>query len=111
MTISRRNFFTGMLAALTIIGLGRSANAQEKQPTPLIRGHAHNDYEHTRPLYDALEHGFTSVEVDVYLVNNQLLVAHDPTQLQPDRTLQSLYLDRYANELNKIKGVFIPKVI
>lgn len=104
MTISRRNFFTGMLTALTIIGLGRSANAQEKQPTPLIRGHAHNDYEHTRALYDALEHGFTSVEVDVYLVNNQLLVAHDPTQLQPERTLQSLYLDPLRERVKQNKG-------
>lgn len=104
MTISRRNFFTGTLTALTIIGLGQSANAQEKQPTPLIRGHAHNDYEHTRPLYDALEHGFTSVEVDVYLVNNQLLVAHDPTQLKPDKTLQSLYLDPLRQRVKQNKG-------
>jgi glycerophosphoryl diester phosphodiesterase len=60
---------------------------------PLERAHAHNDYEHDRPLLDALEHGFTSVEADVYLVDGQLLVAHDPEDLDPTRTLQSLYLD------------------
>jgi glycerophosphoryl diester phosphodiesterase len=60
---------------------------------PLERAHAHNDYEHERPLLDALSHGFTSVEADVYLVDGQLLVAHDPEDLDPERTLQSLYLD------------------
>jgi hypothetical protein len=60
---------------------------------PLERAHAHNDYEHERPLLDALSHGFTSVEADVYLVDGGLLVAHDPEDLDPERTLQSLYLD------------------
>ena len=60
---------------------------------PLERAHAHNDYEHTRPLYDALDHGFTSVEADVWLVDGELLVAHDRDSVQPGRTLESLYLD------------------
>src|SRR5262249_1980163 len=34
-------------------------------PTPLIHAHAHNDYEHTRPLFDALDQGFCSVEADI----------------------------------------------
>ena len=59
----------------------------------LERAHAHNDYEHDRPLYDALDHGFKSVEADIYLVGDQLLIGHDPTDLTPERTLQSLYLD------------------
>jgi hypothetical protein len=60
---------------------------------PLARAHAHNDYEHERPLADALSHGFTSVEADIYLVDGELLVAHDPEDVVPGRTLQSLYLD------------------
>ncbi len=47
-----------------------------QEPTPLARAHAHNDYRHHRPLLDALAHGFTSVEADVFLVDDQLLVAH-----------------------------------
>ncbi|NAZ82107.1 hypothetical protein GTR02_09785 [Kineococcus sp. R8] len=61
--------------------------------TPLPQAHAHNDYEHDRPLFDALDQGFTSVEADVYLVDGELLVAHDPEDLDPARTLQALYLD------------------
>ncbi len=61
--------------------------------TPLPNAHAHNDYEHDRPLLDALDHGFCSVEADVHLVDGQLLVAHDADKVDPDRTLQKLYLD------------------
>ena len=60
--------------------------------TPHPQAHAHNDYEHERPLYDALEHGFTSVEADVWLVDGELLVAHDAVDLDPTRTLEGLYL-------------------
>ena len=67
--------------------------AATAQPRPLPNAHAHNDYEHPRPLFDALDHGFTSVEADVYLVEGALLIAHDREDVQPGRTLQALYLD------------------
>jgi len=60
---------------------------------PAACGHAHNDYEHDRPLLDALEHGFCSVEVDIWLQPAGLLVAHDLADVEPTRTLRSLYLD------------------
>ncbi len=60
---------------------------------PLIRAHAHNDYEHARPLLDALDQGFCSVEADIYLVHGSLLVAHDRADVKPARTLERLYLD------------------
>ena len=61
--------------------------------TPLLRAHAHNDYEHNRPLLDALDQGFCSVEADVWLVEGQLLVAHELKAVRNERTLQKLYLD------------------
>lgn len=70
-----------------------SLNAEEKTQTPLFQAHAHNDYEHARPLHDALEHGFWSVEADIYLVDGELLVAHDRPDVTPERTLRKLYLD------------------
>jgi hypothetical protein len=60
---------------------------------PQDQAHAHNDYEHDRPLFDALEHGFTSVEADVWLVDGELLVAHDREDVKAGVTLESLYLD------------------
>lgn len=55
--------------------------------------YAHNDYWHKRPLFDALDNGFTYVEADVYLRKGQLVVAHMLPVLQPSRTLDKLYLD------------------
>ncbi|MER6349874.1 phosphatidylinositol-specific phospholipase C/glycerophosphodiester phosphodiesterase family protein [Streptomyces sp. NPDC001595] len=72
------------------------AGEQRHRPRPLWRAHAHNDYEHPRPLLDALDHRFGSVEADVFLVGDQLLVAHDPQDLDPARTLEALYLDPLA---------------
>ncbi|HEX6682011.1 MAG TPA: endonuclease/exonuclease/phosphatase family protein [Candidatus Limnocylindrales bacterium] len=71
---------------------------------PLPQAHAHNDYLHERPLLDALDHGFTSVEADIFLVGGELLVGHDPQDLRPGRTLQSLYLDPLAARVRANHG-------
>ena len=63
------------------------------EPIPLTQAHAHNDYEHARPLLDALDRGFCSIEADVYLVEGELLVAHNLKDVKPGRTLTALYLD------------------
>jgi hypothetical protein len=67
--------------------------AHAADPKPLLRAHAHNDYEHPRPLLDALDQGFCSVEADIHLVQGALLVAHDPEHVRPERTLENLYLE------------------
>jgi hypothetical protein len=87
---------TGWLAEIAIV-CGGVAFAFGDQPaasiTPLRHTHAHNDYEHTRPLFDALDQGFTSVEADIYLTGDQLLIGHTSSSLKPERTLEKLYLD------------------
>ncbi|HZL36449.1 MAG TPA: phosphatidylinositol-specific phospholipase C/glycerophosphodiester phosphodiesterase family protein [Tepidisphaeraceae bacterium] len=77
-------------------------------PTPLLHAHAHNDYEHKRPLFDAVDNGFTSVEADVYLVNGKLLVAHMPWEVKTDRTLESLYLDPLKKRIDGNGGRVYP---
>jgi hypothetical protein len=70
---------------------------QEKAPVvPLPLAHAHNDYLHARPLLDALDRGFCSVEADIFLVDGKLLVAHERLRTSPERTLEALYLDPLA---------------
>ena len=71
---------------------------------PLAPAHAHNDYEHLRPLTDALDRGFTSVEADVWLVGGELRVAHDLEQTVPGRTLDSLYLAPLAERVRGNHG-------
>lgn len=78
------------------------------EPVPLIHGHSHNDYEHKRPLLDALDRGFCSVEADVHLVDGGLLVAHSRSQVKPERTLQALYLDPLRERVKKNGGHVYP---
>ena len=81
-----------LLCALGVPGAGGGLLAQDAPPPVIVRGHAHNDYQHPRPLLDALEHGFNSVEVDIHLVGDELLVAHDLEEVDTARTLERLYL-------------------
>jgi len=55
--------------------------------------HAHNDYMHEHPLFDALENGFRSIEADVFTLGDSLYVAHDRKDIKPGRTLRALYLE------------------
>ncbi len=75
---------------------------------PLVHAHAHNDYEHRRPLFDALDHGFCSVEADVFLVDGKLLVGHTPSALKPERTLETLYLDPLRERARTYGGQIYP---
>lgn len=85
------NVLRFVLILVSLVGSVRGAEPPVVKPLP--RAHAHNDYAHRRPLLDALDHGFCSVEADVFLVGEKLLVAHDAVDLRPERTLQVLYLD------------------
>jgi len=69
------------------------------RPVPPHAGHAHNDYWHDRPLLDALERGFCSVEADVFLRDGDLLVGHAVGELRPGRTLAAGYLDPIRERL------------
>ncbi len=57
------------LLSIFAIGVGtifcERVVAQAENSVPIA--HAHNDYEHEQPLYNAMKAGFTSVEADVYL--------------------------------------------
>jgi len=75
---------------------------------PLSRAHAHNDYRHDHPLYDALAHGFCSVEADIFLVDDDLFVAHDRGEIRPDRTLRGLYLDPLRKRIKQNGGRVYP---
>jgi hypothetical protein len=71
---------------------------------PLPHAHAHNDYAHRRPLFDALEHGFCSVEADIFLVSDRLLVGHTWLDTLSGRTLEKLYLQPLWQRARDRKG-------
>ncbi|HZZ41992.1 MAG TPA: hypothetical protein VFE58_03580 [Tepidisphaeraceae bacterium] len=92
-----------------------AATTRPDFPTPILHAHAHNDYRHKRPLFDALDHGFTSVEADIHIIKNQILVAHDRHEAEtevdsPARTLQTLYLDPLLKRAQANNGRIYPDV-
>lgn len=66
---------------------------------PRVRSykHAHNDYEHPRPLFDALAANFESVEVDLFLNGDDIGVSHIGPPFKG--SLKSLYLEPMAQRV------------
>lgn len=90
---------------LTILAATAVRAAAPAQPVPPIPcAHSLNDYAHRRPLLDALDHGFCSVEADVWLTGGQLLVAHASNEVSQARTLEALYLDPLRERVGKNGG-------
>lgn len=89
-------------ALLTVPVTPQEPNVQTV--TVCRQAHAHNDYLHDRPLLDALDHGFCSVEADIFLIDGELLVAHSRSELSPDRTLRGLYLDPLRQRIQQNAG-------
>jgi hypothetical protein len=69
-----------------------SATLPSASVEPLAATQAHNDYHQCRPVYDALDSGFTSIEADVWLMDGRLLVGHDRSEATAGRSLERLYL-------------------
>lgn len=65
--------------------------------------HSHNDYLQSQPFYTAHANHFASIEVDVFLVDNQLYVAHTKEDIDTKRTLESLYIEPVLREM-KLNG-------
>ncbi len=94
------SFFSALLLFFSI-----AAFSQLQFPHP--QAHAHNDYEHARPLKEALENGFMSVEADVHLQNEKLLVSHNRPGPKA-QTLERLYLAPLDSLLRANSGTIYP---
>ncbi len=87
-----------LLPSLVVMMMSVTCLSQERQ---VIFGHSHNDYHRSRPLFEALEHNLKSIEVDVILVEGELYVAHEESEINKANTLESLYLAPLMNEFLK----------
>jgi alkaline phosphatase len=54
--------------------------------------HSHNDYAQQKVFHLAYNEGFGSIEADIHIVNNEILVGHDTKDLKASNTLENLYL-------------------
>ncbi|GAB4185499.1 MAG: phosphatidylinositol-specific phospholipase C/glycerophosphodiester phosphodiesterase family protein [Thermoflexibacter sp.] len=74
----------------------------------LYQAHAHNDYEHKKPLFEALSLGFISIEADIHLVDGQLLVSHNKPKLGEAKTLRESYLEPLRKRILANQGKVYP---
>ncbi len=74
-------------------------------------GHSHNDYHQKYPLKTALKNNMVSIEADVFYIDNQLLVGHEQKELQPQNTLENLYLKPLFDEFQKKGNLFTPLIL
>lgn len=66
-----------------------------------VQCHSHNDYTRRVPLYSAIQAGCVSVEADIWLSGDDLLVGHNRFTLHPAVTLKNLNLDPLLDMLEK----------
>lgn len=70
-----------------------------------IKIHSHNDYTHAQPFTEAASLKVWSIEADVFVVNGALVVAHSRKEINPERTLEGMYLQPIA-ALAKTKAYY-----
>ena len=103
-----RGLFFILVAALLLMRTSPVSSAVEElndgtNGDLLTRAHSHNDYEHPRPLLDALEQRFYSVEADIWLVEGEILVSHNKGAYKG--SLKELYLDPLQERVTKAGSV------
>jgi len=81
------------------------AQAQEYSSSNI---HSHNDYAGKLPFYEAYSNEAGVIEADVFLVNNELFVAHTSKEITPQNTLKSQYLDPLAVKFKSLGGKAYP---
>lgn len=55
------------------LAVARTPQQPEKSQKVYYNAFSHNDYEHERPLFDALDLGFNCVEADLWLIDGELV--------------------------------------
>ncbi len=84
----QRRYYFFLLVLIMIIPISDLSGQDQVN----FKIHSHNDYEQIIPFWNAYGNGLNSIEVDVFLVDNELFVAHHKNEIKAKRTLESLYL-------------------
>lgn len=70
--------------------------------------HSHNDYASALPFYGAYSNEAGVIEADVFLVNNELFVAHTSKEIALQNTLKSMYLEPLSAKLKNLGSKAYP---
>lgn len=100
-----------VLFVLALISLNTIfAGAASDDVRPIRDGHSHNDYWRNHPMLDALDHGFCSVEADVFLRDGQFWAGHVTAEILLRRNLETIYLKTLKERIEKNGGTVYPGV-
>jgi len=66
--------------------------------------HSHNDYEQKIPFFAAYGESFGSIEADIFLHNDSLIVGHTDDDICYRRTLENLYLRPLEQQVERYHG-------
>ncbi len=66
--------------------------------------HSHNDYANALPFFEAYSNKVGVIEADVFLVNNELFVAHSSDEITPNNSLRSMYLEPISLKIKSLGG-------
>jgi alkaline phosphatase len=69
-----------------------------------LNAHSHNDYANDIPFWLAYISHFGSIETDIWAVNGDLFVSHNINDINPERTLDDLYLQPVVKLVRHNKG-------
>lgn len=86
-----RNVFAIVLALVSVAARGQAI-------------FAHNDYVKPHPFFKAFELKAEYIEADVFLENGRLLVAHTKNEIDPSKTLESMYLRPLSEKASASHG-------
>lgn len=94
------------ISILVVLALGLSVMSCAVRPIQYSteNAHSHNDYEQKQAFTAASSAAFGSIEADIFLVNDHILVAHSQKELDPARTLVSMYLDPLTTQIKDNQG-------
>lgn len=90
-----------MLTSFGVDGSFQQDTSSVPEATIPIQCHSHNDYWRVKPLHTALDIGCTSVEADVWINENDLLVGHRHHGLSRERTLRNMYINPILDILDR----------
>lgn len=93
-----------MRKLLLLVAFSYTAAFAQPKTYSTANAHSHNDYQQGAPLFNAYNLQFGSVEADVILANDELLVAHTERDVPQHRTLEELYLKPIQAYIQANKG-------
>lgn len=95
---------TVLIIALYLFCGCQSLLAQPKTYS-MQNAHAHNDYLHEKPFLEAYSFNYGMIEADIFIQNDELVVAHERKSIKSENTLMTLYINPLLQKIKENDGL------